>query len=172
MKMSTEFKDLTAVELTAKGRDLRQEMFNLRLQQASASWKSRRACATLRKDIARIETQISATAEQEQLNFVWLKRNNNGQRNRPRGHRKERTRRSHLQQDDQDDRRARGTPFPASAIQESRHGIQEILRARREERSQGRRSRADRGNPSAFEDQTLAADEVVEKNAEPARVAA
>ena len=36
---------MTLVELTAKSRDLRQEMFNLRLQQASASWKSRRACA-------------------------------------------------------------------------------------------------------------------------------
>ena len=31
-----ELKDMTAVELSAKGRDLRQEMFNLRLQQASA----------------------------------------------------------------------------------------------------------------------------------------
>ena len=32
----TELKDLTAQELTAKSRDLRQEIFNLRLQQASA----------------------------------------------------------------------------------------------------------------------------------------
>ena len=31
-----ELKDLTLVELSAKGRDLRQEMFNLRLQQASS----------------------------------------------------------------------------------------------------------------------------------------
>ena len=31
-----ELKDLTLVELSAKGRDLRQEMFTLRLQQASA----------------------------------------------------------------------------------------------------------------------------------------
>ena len=31
-----QLKDLTLVELTAKGRDLRQELFNLRLQQASA----------------------------------------------------------------------------------------------------------------------------------------
>jgi large subunit ribosomal protein L29 len=50
---------LTLVELAAKSRDLRQEMFNLRLQQASASWKNRRACARLRKDIARMETRIS-----------------------------------------------------------------------------------------------------------------
>ncbi len=31
-----ELKDLTAQELTAKSRDLRQEIFNLRLQQASS----------------------------------------------------------------------------------------------------------------------------------------
>ena len=35
MKIS-EIKDMTLVELAAKSRDLRQEMFNLRLQQASA----------------------------------------------------------------------------------------------------------------------------------------
>ena len=32
----TEIKDLTPQELTAKSRDLRQEIFNLRLQQASS----------------------------------------------------------------------------------------------------------------------------------------
>jgi large subunit ribosomal protein L29 len=58
MKMS-EIKDLTAPELTAKGRDLRQEMFNLRLQQASAQLEKPARLRTLRKDIARIETQIS-----------------------------------------------------------------------------------------------------------------
>ena len=31
-----ELKDLTIAELTAKGRDLRQELFNLRLQKATA----------------------------------------------------------------------------------------------------------------------------------------
>ena len=35
MKMS-ELKDLTLAELSAKGRDMRQEIFNLRLQQASS----------------------------------------------------------------------------------------------------------------------------------------
>ena len=30
-----DFKDMTAAELNATGRDMRQEMFNLRLQQAS-----------------------------------------------------------------------------------------------------------------------------------------
>jgi large subunit ribosomal protein L29 len=55
-----EFKDMTLVELSAKSRDLRQEMFNLRLQQASAQLEKPARLRTLRKDIARIETQISA----------------------------------------------------------------------------------------------------------------
>jgi large subunit ribosomal protein L29 len=58
MKMS-EFKDMTLVELAAKGRDLRHEMFNLRLQQASAQLEKPGRLRTLRKDIARIETRIS-----------------------------------------------------------------------------------------------------------------
>ncbi len=58
MKMS-ELKDMTAVELAAKGRDLRQEMFNLRLQQASAQLEKPSRLRTLRKDVARIETRLS-----------------------------------------------------------------------------------------------------------------
>ena len=55
MKMS-ELKDLTATELTAKGRDLRQEMFNLRLQQASSQLEKPARIRSIRKDIARIKT--------------------------------------------------------------------------------------------------------------------
>ena len=58
MKMS-ELKDLTATELAAKGRDLRQEMFNLRLQQASGQLEKPARLHNLRRDVARIETQIS-----------------------------------------------------------------------------------------------------------------
>ena len=58
MKMS-ELKDMTLVELAAKGRDLRQEMFNLRLQQASAQLEKPARLRTLRRDIARIETRLS-----------------------------------------------------------------------------------------------------------------
>ncbi len=58
MKMS-EFKDLTLAELAAKGRDLRQEMFNLRLQQASSQLEKPARLRTLRRDIARIETRMS-----------------------------------------------------------------------------------------------------------------
>ncbi len=54
-----ELKDLTLVELSAKGRDLRQEMFALRLQQASAQLEKPARLRTLRKDIARVETRIS-----------------------------------------------------------------------------------------------------------------
>ena len=58
MKMS-EMKDLTLQELTAKSRDLRQDMFNLRLQQASSQLERPHRLQLLRKDIARIETQLS-----------------------------------------------------------------------------------------------------------------
>jgi large subunit ribosomal protein L29 len=58
MKIS-EIKDMTQVELAAKSRDLRQEMFNLRLQQASAQLEKPARLHTLRRDIARLETRAS-----------------------------------------------------------------------------------------------------------------
>ncbi len=58
MKMK-DLKDMTVVELQAKGRDLRQELFNLRLQQASSQLEKPARLHTLRRDIARIETAIS-----------------------------------------------------------------------------------------------------------------
>ena len=58
MKMS-ELKDWTIAELAAKGRDLRQEIFNLRLQQASGQLEKPARMRNLRKDVARIETQMS-----------------------------------------------------------------------------------------------------------------
>ena len=54
-----ELKDLTIPELSAKGRDLRQEIFNLRLQQASSQLEKPARLRILRRDIARIETRIS-----------------------------------------------------------------------------------------------------------------
>jgi len=54
-----EMKDMTLVELSAKSRDLRHEMFNLRLQQASAHLEKSARLRLLRRDIARIETRIS-----------------------------------------------------------------------------------------------------------------
>jgi large subunit ribosomal protein L29 len=58
MKMS-EIKDLTVDELQVKGRDLRREMFNLRLQQATSQLEKPSRITILRKDIARVETRIS-----------------------------------------------------------------------------------------------------------------
>jgi len=59
MKMS-EIKDMTLAELQAKTRDLRQDLFNLHLQKASSQLEKPARLRTLRRDIARIETQISA----------------------------------------------------------------------------------------------------------------
>ena len=60
MKMSDpKLKDATATELSAMGRDLRHEMFNLRLQQASSQLEKPARIRQLRKDIARIETRLS-----------------------------------------------------------------------------------------------------------------
>lgn len=59
MKMS-DIRDLTLTELSAKSRDLRQELFNMRLQQASSQLEKPARLRTLRRDIARLETQISA----------------------------------------------------------------------------------------------------------------
>jgi large subunit ribosomal protein L29 len=58
MKIS-ELKDLTLAELTAKSRELRQELFNLRLQQASSQLEKPARLRLIRRDIARVETQIS-----------------------------------------------------------------------------------------------------------------
>jgi large subunit ribosomal protein L29 len=61
--MKSELKDLkeaSVAELTAQSRALRQEIFNLRLQQASSQLEKPSRIRTLRRDIARIETQISA----------------------------------------------------------------------------------------------------------------
>ena len=53
MKMP-ELKDLTTVELTAKSRDLRREIFNLRLQQASAQLEKPARLRTLRRDMGEV----------------------------------------------------------------------------------------------------------------------
>jgi large subunit ribosomal protein L29 len=63
MKMS-ELKDLTLVELRAKSRDLRQELFNLRLQQASAQLEKTARLRLLRRDVARLETRITELQRQ------------------------------------------------------------------------------------------------------------
>jgi large subunit ribosomal protein L29 len=55
-----ELKEKTLTELQAESRSLRQELFNLRLQQVSGQLEKTHRLRALRRDIARIETQISA----------------------------------------------------------------------------------------------------------------
>lgn len=54
-----DLKEKTFEELQADGRNLRQDLFNLRLQQASAQLEKSARLHTLRRDIARIETRLS-----------------------------------------------------------------------------------------------------------------
>jgi len=54
-----EIKELTAPELTVKGRDFRQELFNLRLQQSTARMEKSHRLSAIRRDIARCETRLS-----------------------------------------------------------------------------------------------------------------
>ena len=58
MKIS-ELNDKTMAELGALGREKRQEIFNLRLQQAGSRLEKPSQLRTLRRDIARIETRMS-----------------------------------------------------------------------------------------------------------------
>jgi len=54
-----ELQEKTLTELLAQSRDVRQEMFNLRLQQASGQLEKPSRLRTLRRDVARIETQLT-----------------------------------------------------------------------------------------------------------------
>lgn len=67
MKME-ELKEKTMPELLAKGRELRQELFNLRLQKASSQLENPARMRLLRRDIARVETRISALRRQPATN--------------------------------------------------------------------------------------------------------
>jgi large subunit ribosomal protein L29 len=58
MKMS-EIKDLSVDELQVKSRDLRRELFNLKLQQATSQLEKPSRIQLIRKDIARVETRVS-----------------------------------------------------------------------------------------------------------------
>jgi large subunit ribosomal protein L29 len=59
-----ELQDKTLPELTARGRELRQELFNLRLQKATSQLENPARLRNLRRDIARVETRISALQRQ------------------------------------------------------------------------------------------------------------
>jgi large subunit ribosomal protein L29 len=59
-----EIQEKTLPELRADGRNLRQDLFNLRLQQASAQLEKPARLRILRRDIARIETRVSQIRNQ------------------------------------------------------------------------------------------------------------
>jgi large subunit ribosomal protein L29 len=54
-----EIKELTAKELLTRKRELREEFFNLRVQQQSGQLEKPHMLRTLRRNIARIETVLS-----------------------------------------------------------------------------------------------------------------
>ena len=66
MKIS-EIRDKTKVELAAQGRELRMELFNLKLQKASSQLEKPIRLRELRHDIARIETQVTQLRRTEAL---------------------------------------------------------------------------------------------------------
>jgi len=53
------FNDMPAAEIGAKCRELRQELFNLRLQQATARLEKPHRIRDIRREVARGETQMS-----------------------------------------------------------------------------------------------------------------
>jgi len=53
------FKEMTPQELAVKGREMREELFNLRLQQATARLEHPHKIRQLRRDIARCETALT-----------------------------------------------------------------------------------------------------------------
>jgi large subunit ribosomal protein L29 len=71
MKFSDpKIKDATVTELSAMSRDLRTERFNLRRLQASGQLDKSANLRVLRKDIARVETRISALNNQAKAKQV------------------------------------------------------------------------------------------------------
>jgi len=65
MKMK-ELSELTADELLTKRRDLRQESLHLRLQQQSGQLEQPSRLRLLRRDLARIETELSHRGKKTQ----------------------------------------------------------------------------------------------------------
>ncbi len=63
MKM-TELKELTVDELNKQQRDLKEEMFNLRMQQSSEQLENTARIREVRRTVARIETLLTERAAQ------------------------------------------------------------------------------------------------------------
>ena len=60
----SEVVELSQAELVAKGREMRQELFNLKLQKASSQLEKPSRLRDLRRGIARVETQLSVLCQQ------------------------------------------------------------------------------------------------------------
>ena len=60
-----EIRELSSDELGGRKRELRQEVFNLRMQQASGQMERPSRIKDIRKEVARIETVLSARANKK-----------------------------------------------------------------------------------------------------------
>ena len=69
---AAEIKDKTKVELSALSRELRQELFNLRLQKATSQLEKPIRLRELRRDIARVETFLSYKERKDALGQAAL----------------------------------------------------------------------------------------------------
>ncbi|MEI6081281.1 MAG: 50S ribosomal protein L29 [Verrucomicrobiota bacterium] len=55
-----EIRELTPTELTSRKKELRQEIFHLRLQQQAGQLEKPHLLTTMRREIARLETVLTA----------------------------------------------------------------------------------------------------------------
>ena len=69
MKMS-EVNELTEVELETKGRDLRVELFNLRIQKTTAQLEKPHRVKQLRRDVARMEMRLTELRQKKEAAAV------------------------------------------------------------------------------------------------------
>ena len=60
-----EIRELSSDELSGRKRELRQEVFNLRMQQASGQMERPSRLKDIRKEVARIETILSERVNQK-----------------------------------------------------------------------------------------------------------
>ena len=59
-----QIKDLTEIELNSKSRELRHDLFNLRLQKTTGQLEKTSKLRFIRREIARVETRISQIRQQ------------------------------------------------------------------------------------------------------------
>ena len=61
-----EIRELTPTELTSRKKELRQEIFHLRLQQQAGQLEKPHLLTTMRREIARLETVLTAKTKATQ----------------------------------------------------------------------------------------------------------